>query len=241
MYIYKIVEKIFGPDNSFVIKAKPIKKGSVFRFDAGQYCFLQNPYAPNPHELRPFSIASSPQTKDYLEFCIKIYGDWTFSFSKIKKEDTLVIEGPHGAFIWDRKIEHAVFLVGGLGITPIISILRYLSEKKYTPQITLIYGNRDSNKVVYYDELAEINKKIPSMKIVHIFSHLPKNSSWTGYKGFITEDIIKKEGNLLSTPTFFIVGPPIFLAKMDVLLANLEVKKDNIKKELLSLAVKYMV
>lgn len=216
--------------DTYIIRLKPIEY--TFTFLPGQYVFLKNP-AYLPDEAHPFSIASSPLEKNYLEFCIKVYGDWTERLSTLKKGSLLYLSHPLGNFIWKNNIEHVVFLLGGIGISPIISMLRYLSQQHDVPKtITILYGNRTPETIVYRDELEQLTEILP-IKLVHIFSHIADSHPWEGYRGFITEEIIENETHLQEKPTFFVIGPPIFTEKVKKILLHLHTSPDYIKEELL--------
>ena len=224
-------------DNAFILNLAPVEEKEVFPFLPGQYCFLQNPKAKELEDLRPFSIASNPEQKRQLEFCIKIYGEWTQTFSKIESGEHLFVSEPQGKFFWDDAISSAVFLVGGLGISPIMAMLRHIAVVGKNPQLTLLYGNRTPETVIYKGELEALQNKLSNFRIVHIFSHLSEIDPWKGHRGFINGEIIRQEADLDKEPTFFIIGPPIFIDKMNQTLKELGVKPEHIRQELLSLNV----
>jgi ferredoxin-NADP reductase len=220
---------------TFIYRFAPKKSEQMFHFLAGQYTFIQNPHSNTPKDARPFSIASCPEDRSSLEFCIKVYGQWTNSFSQLVPGQKVLIAGPRGDFIWDSKINDAVFLLGGLGISPIISLLRSLTHQKFSGTLTLIYGNRTPETIAYNTLLSQLQHILP-LKIVHVFSDIPSTHPWEGYRGFITRTIVEAEVDLLAQPTFFSIGPPIFVAKMLALLKELQVAKEKIKTENLSLS-----
>lgn len=217
--------------NTYILRLQPAE-GRIFPFLPGQFVYIKNPFF-LPEESHPFSIASSPNEKTYLEFCIKVYGDWTKKITEIKKGSIFEISEPRGSFIWNKSIRHAVFLLGGIGISPIMSILRFLAEnKQLVESITMLYGNRTPETIAYKDELVMLSTLLP-LKIIHIFSHVIPSDSVQGHRGFITEEILKKEVNLECNPTFFVVGPPIFVEKMKGLLSDFTTPYTRIKEELL--------
>lgn len=229
---YIITEKTVQTDDIFTIVVKPINSNRVFDFNPGQFAHIKNPLFENQNESHPFSITSSPQTTDKLEFCIRSCGDWTNDFAKLSQGAKLQIAGPFGKFIWDDSLINAVFLAGGVGIAPIISMLRTIMIRKTNFNLLLIYGNRTEKTIVYRKELGELGKKINSLRIVHVLSEIPVNDPWDGYRGFVTPGIIKKEVNLSLSPTFFICGPPIFITKMkDLLRNNFSIEEQKIKSE----------
>lgn len=227
-YNFEIIDKNYWEDDIFFLKltGDDLKK---FSFKAGQYVKLTNPTCKYPREEHIFSIASSPHEKKYLEFCIRVYGKWTEVLSKIKIGESICFRGPFGHFTYRRKDQSAVFLIGGTGITPVVSILRSLNRFKEKNNITLIYGYRNK-KIIYQKEIEGILKKING-KVVYVLSDLKKNEKWKGYRGFIDEKILLKEVDFKLKPAFYLSGPKVFVAKMKQTLAKLKVEKEKIREE----------
>ena len=205
------------------------KKG--FDFTAGQYTLIRNPSYEKPEEDHAFSIASSPARKDHLEFCIKIHGTWTKALSELPLGQSLFVAKPRGKFVWADTISYAVFLLGGTGISPVMSILRTMQQTRQKPKITMFYGNRTPDTIAYKIELEQLQKALPGLSIIHVFSHLPGDLYWEGYRGFMTAEIITNEVDMTLKPTFFTIGPPIFTEKMVAILHNLSISDTDIKVE----------
>lgn len=221
-------------DNTKIFQLKS-DNSDLYHFQSGQYVFIKNPKFVEPEETHPFSIASSPLQED-LEFCIKRYGDWTTNIQKLNIGDSLFISEPQGNFIWNDAVTHAVFLLGGIGISPIMSMIRFIAQKKIQPRsLIILYGNRNPESVVYRKELDELKNLIPNLTIIDIYSDLNNDSSWMGYHGFITKVIVEKEVNLNLNSTFYYIGPPIFIEKMDRLLDELHISPAKRCKEDFSL------
>lgn len=217
-------------DSSILTLVSRVDK--TLSFISGQYVSVRSPSFTNPHEAHPFSLASSENTKDSLELFIRSYGNFTKHLLSLSIGETLEAAGPFGKFTWNKKTDrNSVFLVGGVGITPIISILRMLSENDYRGNYCIIYGNRSEGTVGYKEELEKICKKLTSCSIVHVFSETAVSGIKHCYTGFITKEILEKEVNFLLNPTFFISGPPIFIQKMNTLLSSFSIDFIRIKKE----------
>lgn len=230
-----IIRKIQNTPDTFILQVKPKKIVPITPFAPGQYIKMKNPKDAKPDEEHAFSIASSSNNTAYLEFYIRAYGDWTKKFMQQHIGDIVQIAGPFGDFIWDNTTDrNAAFLVGGVGISPIISMLRFINEEKYQGNYTLIYGNRTPQTIAYKDELEHLEKELEKLRIVHIFSELKQDDPWKGYRGFVTKEVLEKEIDFLSKPTFFIIGPPIFIHKMTDLLKACNVPTKKIKKELIA-------
>lgn len=229
-YSYNLIEKFEDNPGVWIYRFAPHEETTVFPFLPGQYVFIKNPKY-KPEEEHPFSIASSPTKIKYLEFCIKNYGDWTEEFAKLEQGDEVRISDPQGSFVWDPTVNYAVFLLGGIGISPIMSMLRYLNDSNKKVPITLLYGNRTLATISYKQDLEEMLKFNPPLSIIHILSHLTDDDPWTGYRGFITKEIIEKEVDFNQHPTFFIIGPPVFTDLMNNILADFDLQPDQSKFE----------
>lgn len=230
---YILLDKHQEAEDTFIYRFSPVA-GSILHYKPGQYVFIKNlPIA--PEEEHPFSLASSPMNPEYLEFCIKTYGDWTDALTKADLGQKISISDAQGDFTWDSTILQAVFLLGGIGISPIMSMLRFMRDMKLSPQsLIMLYGNRTPETVAYRKELNELAVSLP-LKVVDIYSHLPEDHPWKGYRGFITKDIVDKEVNFTLKPTFFVIGPPVFIGKMDELLDMFSIPSEKRKKEDLSI------
>lgn len=197
-------------------------------FKPGQFVYLRNPKWHDPKEPHPYSLASSPTDTTY-ELCVRGVGDWSNEMVKSSIGDIINVSEPQGSFVWDESVSTAVFLLGGVGISPIMAMLRSM-HKNHTNRLTLLYGNRTPDTVVYREELEKMKESL-GLKVVYIYSDLPKNHSWTGYTGFFTKDIIERESNLNNNPVFFVVGPPVFITHIQAIMDELGIPKEQLRTE----------
>lgn len=235
---YIITNKRFETEETHIYFLEP-KNYEKLDFLPGQWVFLKDLQSLQSEELHPFSIASSPLHNKGLEFCIKEYGDWTHDFSLKPIGSEVMVSDPQGEFVWDSSDEYVVFLLGGIGISPIMSMLRTIAAKKENPQIVMLYGNRTPDTIAYEKELEELTNNFSEFKLVHVFSHLEDSHPWKGHRGFITKEIITKEVDLGKDPAFYFIGPPIFNEKINGYLIELGVNKSKIKTE--SLEIKTLI
>ncbi|MGI8419986.1 MAG: FAD-binding oxidoreductase [Candidatus Levyibacteriota bacterium] len=232
-YPYIIQDKKLETEGTYIYTLKP-KNGEVFSFEPGQYIFTKDPSFSDPQEAHPFSLASSPNNKEVIELCIKDYGDWTHAFSQREIGSNVFISEPQGSFVWDRHYPYAVFLLGGIGISPLISMLRTLAANREQAEIVMIYGNRTPETIAYEKEIQALAQQLAHLRVVHIFSDISEDHPWTGYRGFVTKDILEKEVDFSKKPMFYFVGPSIFIEKMRGVLISLDVPKDHRIEELLA-------
>jgi predicted ferric reductase len=177
-------------------------------FRPGQFAWLtlgRNPFGAKEH---PFSFSGSATDRRTLRFTIKELGDFTRTIGRTRVGEIAYVDGPYGVFTTDL---HAaapgfVFIAGGVGIAPIVSILRTLADRGDRRPLVLIYGNWRWDATLFREELEALQQRLP-LRIVHVLQEPPV--PWTGESGYITEAILRRslrpvEGH---TYTFFLCGP----------------------------------
>jgi predicted ferric reductase len=119
------------------------------------------------------------------------------------------VDGPYGSFSVDRH-EHAkgfVFIAGGIGITPLLSMLRTLADRGDQRKLVLLYANKNRETIAFYDELVELQTKL-DLRVVHVLEAPPEG--WQGERGFVNAEILnrhlpaERDKNAYET---FICGP----------------------------------
>ncbi|MBN1904582.1 MAG: ferric reductase-like transmembrane domain-containing protein [Deltaproteobacteria bacterium] len=166
------VGKIFeAGKNIYSLELAPEKDKAVV-YAPGQFAFLKIRSSAISPEEHPFTISSSPTRQPLLQFTIKDSGDWTNRVKEIKAGDKACIHGPFGIFghINFESRDEIIMIAGGIGITPILSILRYLHDIKSGRKITLLWSNRTQKEVVYADELNNIEKSMTGLSIKYAFT-----------------------------------------------------------------------
>ena len=173
-------------------------------------------------EVRPFTFTSVPED-DFLEFTIKTYPSHngvTNELLSLKAGDELIISGVFGAIQYKGE---GVFIAGGAGVTPFISILRELKRKNNTGNNMLIFANKTSGDIINKDEFNEMLGK----NFINILSQ-EKTDEY--YNGHIDEEFLKKTVPDLNR-YFYVCGPPPMMDAVEKQLADLDVKNDRIVKE----------
>jgi len=124
----------------------------------------------NVWQQRPFSICSSSLNKKFIQLAIKVYGEFTQKVITLKKGNNVGISGPYGFFVFnEKKMKETVLLAAGIGITPFMSIIRYISESELTNKILLFYSNKRIENIVFLEELKSISQKHKNIKIIFFF------------------------------------------------------------------------
>ncbi len=144
----------------------------------------------------------------------------------LKNGEDVILEGPYGKFILDNQDEKLVFIAGGIGITPVFSILEDIYLKKEKKDCVLFYGNKRMNDIPFYDELKSLTSAI-NLRIKYFIeeeSELDENCFCRGILDFIQ---INKELKDLSDRTVLICGPDKMVEKM-----LLEIKGTGLKTKI---------
>lgn len=215
----------------YTLTLKP-DNGGMPPHDAGQFAFLKLKRPGRRSEEHPFTIPSSPLERGHVQFTIKRSGDFTDTIGETKPGDEAFLEGPLGRFSpVHYDIPCFLFIAGGVGITPIISMLRYLRDIKDQRRGLLLYANNAEPDIIFRDELASLPQNIP---VVHVLKEAPEN--WSGEEGFITQDMIRRHaGEFLDRCHVMLCGPPPMMDAVLESLNNLGIEPQRIHFEKFSL------
>jgi predicted ferric reductase len=184
------------------------KQGEAIDFAPGQFVWLNVGRSPFSLRENPFSIASAPGEKKHLSFVIKEAGDFTRGIGRIAPSTIAHVDGPHGNLtIGNRAGAGIALIAGGVGIAPLLSILRELCRTKETRPIVLLYGNRLQEQIVYAEELAEMQGEL-DLRVEHVLGEPP--ASWQGRTGVIDAALIKEIfGNPAAATWLYLVCGPL--------------------------------
>lgn len=165
------------------------RSGAAIDFAAGQFVWLtldRSPFAITEH---PFSISSCPANRRFISFVIKEAGDFTNNIGAIPIGAPAYVDGPHGNLtLAGRPGIGIVFIAGGVGLAPIMSILRQLQADDHSRHLKLIYGNRVADQIMYQSELDEMKDTL-GIEIHHILSEPP--ADWAGGVGQLDEATLR--------------------------------------------------
>jgi predicted ferric reductase len=202
-----------------------------FRFDPGQFGWLmvgRSPFALTQH---PFSFSSSAEQEGRLSFTIKARGDFTRSIASLKPGARAYVDGPHGVFSPDRAEGPGYVLIGGgVGITPLISMVRTLAEREDARPVLLFYGSKDWESVTFREELDRLAAERPSLTVVHVLE--TGHDGWSGETGMITAEVLRRHlPKRFLRLQYFVCGPGPMMDAMDRALVALGVSPDRINTE----------
>lgn len=207
-------------------------KGKKIGFRPGQFMIIQllrNGRRSSPH---PFTISNSP-TRENLSITPKELGDFTLTIKETRVGDQAVIDAPYGVFSFlNYRQDELVFIAGGIGITPFMSMLRYIYDQKLDLKVTLFWANRDESSLCFREELQEMEKEMDGFKTILVMSDQP---DWPGDKGFISAEMIVNYLGNLSNKDFYVCGPPPMIKAVIADLKNRQVPPSRIHTEIFEL------
>jgi predicted ferric reductase len=204
-------------------------------FAPGQFAWIKLAGSPFTLEEHPFSMSSSAERRDRLEFGIKALGDFTSRVEGIPIGTRAFLDGPHGAFTIDRyPAAGYVFFAGGIGITPIISILRTLADRADPRPALLVYAEKSWEETAFSSEISRLETAL-DLQTVYVLENPPED--WKGEVGLVDEALLDR---VLPREKFgrahFICGPPPMMDAVKAALLDRGVPEAQIQLEQFVLA-----
>ena len=197
------------------------------KFFPGQYVDIA---VPGTEETRSFSMANTNSRDGRLEFVIKVYPDGLFSHfldTTLQVGDRLQLSGPYGVFTLREGDDDLVFIGGGAGMAPILSLLRSMAERGLTRKATYYYGARSRRDLCFEDELLALEDTLPGFRYIPALSEAAPDEDWDGETGLIT-DVVKRHADGLARVHAYVCGPPPMVEAALPLLATLGVPEQRI-------------
>jgi predicted ferric reductase len=193
-----------------------------YRFSPGQFGWLTLWGSPFKITGHPFSFSSSAEVTDgRVEMSIRNLGDFTSAIDKVPVGQRVYLDGPYGAFTIGNPADMHVLIAGGVGITPMMSMIRTLADRSDTRPAILLYGSRDWESITFREELEALKARL-NLTVVHVLANPP--AGWTGEQGFITADVFKRH---LPPPyadhEYFICGPNVMMDAIETALGEMNV------------------
>lgn len=212
------------------------EKPAGMSFKAGQYLnftLVDPPETDGEGNTRTFSIASAPDEED-LMIATRMRDT---AFKRVLKTMPLgakvEIEGPYGNFTLHKDATRcSVFLTGGIGITPFRSIIRDAARKKLPHHLLLFYSNRRPEDGAFLDELQQAEGHNPNYQFVGTMTDMANSKQpWRGKTAYINRDMLAQLITDVTTPIYYIAGPPGMVIAMRKMLAKAGINDDGIRTE----------
>ena len=201
-----------------------------FRFRPGQFGWLTLWGSPFKITGHPFSFSSSAEAVDgRVEMTIRNLGDFTSAVDKVPAGQRVYIDGPYGAFTIGNPADMHVLIAGGVGITPMTSMIRTLADRGDLRPVILLYGSKDWESITFREELETLKARL-NLTVVHVLADPPPG--WTGERGFITAEVFKRH---LPPPyadhEYFICGPNVMMDAIEAALGQMKVPMSKYHSE----------
>ena len=203
-------------------------KGLTFK--PGQFAWLTIGKSPFAIEEHPFSFSSSAERPQTLSFTIKELGDFTSTIKDIVAGQRVHLDGPYGSFSIDRhRSPGYVFIAGGIGIAPVMCMLRTLADRSDGGPLTLVYATRTLENATFLEEIGLLKARL-NLNVVHVLEEPPEG--WHGERGYPTLDVLKRCLPAdRTTHHYFICGPDPMMDMVEEALYKLGVPASRFHSE----------
>jgi glycine betaine catabolism B len=200
-----VAEMITETATTKTFRMRPTGGGDLPPFLAGQYVnvFLDG-------TSRPFAISSSPAHLDAYDLTVRRVPGGRISnllIDTVAAGDSLTTTGPMGTFHHNPLFHGSdvVFLAGGSGVAPAMSMIREIVDQKLDRRLHLLHGSRDQGDVIFRDSLDAIAAEHPQIRVDHVIAD--PDPGWTGPTGFLTADLIDTLAGPLNGRMAYVCGP----------------------------------
>ena len=208
--------------------------GAEVDFRPGQYFWvtlLDPPYDDEKGPRRHITVATSPTERGVLGLCTRLR-DSAFkrSLAELPVGAEVEVEEPKGTFtIHEETDRRYVFVAGGIGITVFRSMLRFIADERLSYRVTLVYSNRDRASAAFFDELEELERRIPGFRLCATMTQDP---TWEGENRRIGPDLLHDNlDERLRVYTYLVAGPPAMVESVAGELSALGIPEDRLRVE----------
>jgi len=184
-------------------------------------------------EGRVYSLSSSPLSKEKISITFRMTPLFPSKLAALKLGDKIGFFGPYGTFVLDESLSSVVFLGGGVGITPLLSMIRYIGGKKLPVNMVLIHSNKTVQITPFLDFFKGLEKRNENFKYVLNLTEPENSEGWEGLKedGYLSGEMVRKHVPQAESQTFYICGPPPYTKAAVEVLTSIGVPSEKIKLE----------
>jgi predicted ferric reductase len=202
------------------------------RFRPGQFAWITLQETPFSLQQHPYSIASSAEdAPDLLEFTIKVEGDFSASVGEAEPGWSAFLEGPYGYFVPEPDPRcGCVMIVGGVGVTPCMSMLRTFADRADPRVVHLIYANIALEEVIFYGEIERMRERL-NLSVTHVLEEPPED--WDGEEGLISKELLDRHipPENRNGYEYFLCGPKPMMDIAEKALLELGIEQRRILSE----------
>jgi predicted ferric reductase len=216
---YQVEELVAERGDTWTLALRPEgHRGMIFR--PGQFAWLTLWRTPFSIQEHPFSFSSSAMHPERLELSIKELGDFTRKIKEVTPGTRAYLDGPYGVFTYDYyPAPGYVFIAGGVGITPVVSMLRTAADRRDARPFLLIYGSPTWEGITFREVLEELETRL-DLRVCHVLEKPP--DEWTGETGFVNAELLARQLPAARLQyEYFICGPEPMLDAVDRALEQL--------------------
>jgi predicted ferric reductase len=187
---WTVIDKVEQRDGSVSLRLRPEGHDGLHH-EAGQFAWLTLGGTPYRIEEHPYSLSSSADSEDgTIEFTIKPLGDGSAAAGDVEVGSRAYVDGPYGVFSTERNEgPHFMLVAGGIGITPVMSILRTLADRGDKRPIRLIYASQVWDEVAFREELERLQERL-DLTVVHALAE--PHDGWDGETGFVDAEMLER-------------------------------------------------
>ncbi|MGI2335560.1 MAG: ferredoxin--NADP reductase [Dehalogenimonas sp.] len=197
-------------------------------FQPGQYFFVTIKVA-GADAVHHFTISSSP-LDPYLEFTKRITEHpYSLALDAVEPGGKVTIHGPSGSFLLPPEKSKIAFLTGGIGITPVRSMMGQIAAVELEYDVVLVCGNTRLEDIIFHDEIGKLTKGLKSVRVVNVLTEPAEG--WTGPRGIIDKKLIMTTIPDYRERLFFISGPPRMVMELQSQLGALKVPTAHIVRD----------
>ncbi len=215
-------------------------QGKRLVFRAGQYAAINGYKGSRPMPIRCFSMVTSPTETDLLQFSTRLKGRFTKALACLPVGAKVHVQGPYGGFVMNGPTEaKVVFLAGGIGITPFMSMIRLATATRAATDMRLVFSSQSQSDIPFVDELKWHKWQNPNFTPTFVVSKGPRDSleGYNSAEGRITSAVLEAIVGITyanADTTFYICGPASFMKGMQQLLLSKGVSRSRINTEAFS-------
>lgn len=230
---YRVASVTAEPGSAWTVAVEPVGHGG-FTFEPGQFAWVTLRHSPFAMMEHPFSMSSAPHASGRLEFTIKELGDFTRTIGKLAPGETAYVDGPYGAFSIDRyRARGCVFIGGGIGMAPLMSMLRALAGRADRRPHLLFVANRRWERSTFREALMSLADRL-DLRIVHVVEEPPEG--WTGETGYVTREMLDRHLPAHRADLqYFVCGPQPMIDAVERALYQLGIPLERSHSELFDL------
>lgn len=236
IYHYTVVSMQMTGSTTLEVLLHADHPHKVMAFEPGQYAAISFLRHRRPTPTRCFSITSAPTTQTAIQFGIQVKGMYTEAAQQsLKPGSKVIVEGPFGNCVFNSDRDRiAVLIAGGIGITPFMSMMRYVSRLALPNDMVLFYSNHSQEDIPFLREIAELAQHNPKLHPYFLISDGPTNllAGQTVIKGHLdASQITAVLGKTFAESSYFVCGSPRFMSSISKQLVKAGVPASRVMSE----------